>query len=88
MQETFLLLKQRVLIAERALLYILGFNLEVLHASFIGVEYLQKHYNALLPKALRVSPAVWEEQCSSHDGESFKVMNILCNNTWNLFLHR
>ena len=88
LQETFLLLKQRVLIAERALLYVLGFNMEVQHASQIGVDYLQKHYNALLPKEMRVSPEVWEEQCSRQDGPSFNLMNQLCDLTWQLFLLR
>ena len=79
LQETFLLLKQRVLKAERALLYVLGFNLEPPIPSIIAIQFLQyQERNAFLPKEKRVSDEQWRLQCEKKAGEAFDFVNELC----------
>lgn len=79
-------LKEKVLLAERALLYSLGFDLELQHPTQLVLDFLQAHYNRLLPEDLRVSPARWGQECDQQSGPSYDVMNQLSVVAWNLCL--
>lgn len=76
------MLKQRVLKAERSLLYVLGFNLELRHVSQIACDYVKDHYNVFLPPELRKTPGEWAIEIDRRDGDAFMRMDALCDLTW------
>lgn len=74
--------------AERALLYSLGFNLEVAHPPQLAIEFLQSGFNTFLPEDTRVGPAEWKQQVHKRVGEAYEVIKQLQNITWSLGMLR
>ena len=75
-------------VAERALLYSLGFNLDVSHPAQLAIDFLQSQYNAFLPEDGRVGPDEWAHQVGERAGPAYDLINQLQNVTWSLGLLR
>jgi len=88
LQEFSSQIKEKVLTGERALLYSLGFNLEVQQPTQLAIDFLQANYNIFLPEDKRVSSAKWAQECWDQRGEAFRLINQLSSITWNLGLLR
>jgi len=83
-QEVSKQIRDHVERAERALLYSLGFNLEVAHPPQLAIEFLQSGFNTFLPEDTRVGPAEWKQQVHKRVGEAYEVIKQLQNITWSL----
>lgn len=88
LQEFSSQIKEKVLTGERALLYSLGFNLEVQQPTQLAIDFLQANYNIFLPADKRVSSAKWAQECWDQRGEAYRLINQLSSITWNLGLLR
>lgn len=74
--------------AERGLLYVIGFEFDIEHPTQVVLDYMQHNYNNLLPETARVSPETWLEQCQQQAGAAYDLMNQLSTVAWNLCLVR
>lgn len=88
MQEFSAKLKEKVLIAERSLLYVIGFEFQVEHPTQLALDFLQRGHTTMLPTELHVSPQEWADQCQAQQGAAFDVMNQLSVVAWDLCMAR
>ena len=88
LQELSKQIRDHVEVAERALLYSLGFNLDVGHPAQLAIDFLQSQYNAFLPEDGRVGADGWAQQVRERAGPAYDLINQLQNVTWSLGLLR